>query len=54
MVSLKKLLNSWFDEIFFSDREFRFSTYTGVHSVEITEIYTHAFLAKISWKQHFY
>ena len=24
------------------------------HTVEITEIYSHAFLAKISWKQHIY
>ena len=24
------------------------------HSVETTEIYSHAFLAKISWKQHIY
>ena len=80
MVLLKKLLNSWFDEIFFSERELRefslthfgknfvkvtvllnkllkswfdeiflvrgnFSFFHTV-SVEITEIYSHHFLAK--------
>ena len=24
------------------------------HSLEITEIYSHVFMAKISWKQHIY
>ena len=37
---LKKLLNNWFDEIFFC--------------LEITGILSHAFLAKISWKKRIY
>ena len=37
MVLLKKLLNSWFDEFFFQ--------------WEITEIHSHRYLRKISWKQ---
>ena len=47
---LNKLLKSWFDEIFFSMRPI-FHFYWGV---VISEIWFHAFLAKISWMQHFY
>ena len=45
---LKKLLKSWFAEIFFQWKIiFCFST---LHSVEITGILSHAFLVNISWK----
>ena len=52
---LKKLLKSWFHEIFsLIDWERIYSSSTLlVHSVEITEIYSHTFLAKISWTQCF-
>ena len=43
-VLLNKLLKSWFDEIFLVFPNI------NVHSVEIAEILSHAFLAKISWK----
>ena len=50
MVVLKKLLKCWFNEIFFSEREFYVFPHCAV-CVEITEIYCHTFLTKISWKQ---
>ena len=62
MVLLKKLLNSWFDEIFFQwERISRFSTVCrsdwffvlGMRKL-CTEILSHNFLTKISWKQRFY
>ena len=45
--------NGWFDKIFFWRERNRFSTLT-VHSMKITKIYSHAFVAKISWNQHIY
>ena len=45
---LKKLLKSWFHEIVERDRNLQ------VHTVEIAEIYSLTFLAKISWKRRFY
>ena len=40
---LKKLLKSWFDEIFFGGTKFFTFPHCVPHSVEITEIYCHFF-----------
>ena len=44
---------SWFDEIFTSQYKHIVLEITRC-CVEITEIFSHAFLAKISWKQRIY
>ena len=49
---LKKFLEMTSRNIF-SVRENFSHFHTTVHSVEITEIYSHSFLAKISWNQRF-
>ena len=50
-VLLKKLLNSWFHEIFFSKRELLVFPHCGV---KITEFYCHVFIAKIPAKINFF
>ena len=43
------------DAVIFSGRDsLGFFTVRCAHSVEITEIYSHIFLAKISWNQRLY
>ena len=45
---------SWFFMQQFSSAIMKWVKWIVVHSVEITEIYSHSFLARISWKQHCY
>ena len=55
MVLLKKLLNSWFDEIFFQwERISRFSTLWHLSRCRNCRNSLSHYFAKISWKQWFY